>query len=131
MYVNIHYGVCDGIFGEEGYPQITREGKAIRMRWYGDHWPEGSSELFCFHPTTTFIPPLGVYPPGDYTLTAERAHRDYSGIPSLLTIGVVPFTVAADPAPLSVPILGIPAALTLLAALSGLAMVSLRTQRAR
>lgn len=115
VYVNIRYGVCDGIFERTGYPQIVQQGNAIRMRWYGDHWPEGSSELFCFYPTTTFVPPLGVYPPGDYTLTVELAYRDYSGIPGLFTIGVVPFTVAAPPAPVSVPTLGMPGVLALVA----------------
>ena len=130
VYVNIHGGICNAIFEESGYPQITREGNAIRIRWYGVHWPEGSGDLQCIYPVGTFVPPIGVFTPGDYTLTVELAYIDYFEGPSIFTIGVVPFTIAAPLAPVSVPSLGMLGVLTLLAMLLGIALVSLRTWRA-
>ena len=35
--VNITGGVCDGVFEHPGYPQITRDGSAIRVVEYGVH----------------------------------------------------------------------------------------------
>ena len=95
--INIHGGVCDAIFGEEGYPQITRNGGAIRILWYGQHWPEGSSDLLCSFGIGTLTYPLGAFLPGNYTLTVDLAYIDFFGMPSILTIGVVPFTVAGAP----------------------------------
>lgn len=97
--INIRAGVCDAIFGEEGYPQITREGNAIRLRWFGQHWPEGSGTFLCGYPTGTLVAPVAAYPAGSYTLTVELAYYDFFDGPSILTIGVVPFTVAAAAAP--------------------------------
>lgn len=128
--VNIHYGVCDAIFGEEGYPQITQEGSAIRMRWFGQHWPEGSSSL-CIYPISTFVTPLGVYPAGSYTLTIELAYYDYFDGPSIRTIGVVPFTVAAAAAPAApVPAVGWVGAAILVMLLLGLSLWKRPTRRA-
>lgn len=128
VYVNIRGGVCDGIFEEPGYPQITPSGNAIRMRWYGDHWPEGSGELLCSYPIGTFVPPVGVFAAGNYTLTVELAYRDFHG-PHVLTIGVVPFTVAAAPAPALVPMLDTASMLALVVVILGLGLGSLRTRR--
>lgn len=129
VYVNIRGGVCDGIFEEPGYPQITQNGNAIRMRWYGDHWPEGSGELLCSYPIGTFVPPVGVFAAGNYTLTVELAYRDFSGIPSIFTIGTVPFTVAAAPTPASVPTMDALGVFALVAVLLVLGLGSLRTRR--
>ena len=120
--VSIHGGICDGIIGAEGYPQITQEGNAIRIVWYGQHWPEGSSDLLCSFGVGTLTYPFGSFPPGSYTLTVDLAYRDFSGVPSIFTIGVVPFTVAgvsASAAP--VPTLSTPGVVTLLLTL-GLAV---------
>lgn len=103
--INIHGGVCDAIFGRDGYPQITQVGNAIRMVWFGEHWPEGSSDLLCSNPIGTLTSPFGTFPPGNYILTVDLAYIDFFGMPSILAIGVVPFTVdglsaaAATPAP--------------------------------
>ena len=43
--VNIHGGICDAILEAQGYPQITREGTAIRLREYGTHYETGSDLL--------------------------------------------------------------------------------------
>lgn len=102
--VSIHGGECDALFSEPGYPQITQQGNAIRMLRFGQHWPEGSGDLLCSYPIGTATYPVGTYPSGNYTLTVDLAYVDFFGMPSILTIGVVPFTVAgpsvaATPAP--------------------------------
>jgi hypothetical protein len=120
--IHIHGGECDAIFGEEGYPQITRQGNAIRMRWFGQHYPEGSGDLLCAFPIGTLVAPVGAYPTGDYTLTIELAYDDFLEGPSILTIGTVPFTVAAMPTAAAVPAstLGLVGMFVLLALLGGL-----------
>src|SRR5690606_12069905 len=70
---SIHGGVCDTIFEYPGYPQITQDGNDIRIRWFGQHWPEGSGILQCAYPIGTMTRPLGAFPAGDYTLTLELA----------------------------------------------------------
>ena len=129
--INIRGGVCDAIFGEDGYPQITQEGNAIRMRWYGQHWPEGSGVLLCSFPIGTLVAPLGAYPAGSYTLTVELAYLDFFGVPSIYTIGVVPFTVAGTPTPVAAPVPAIDAAggTALLLLMLGLGVRALRSQR--
>jgi hypothetical protein len=129
VFVNIRFGVCDAIFEEAGYPQITQEGNAIRMRWAGDHWPEGSGMPLCGYPIGTFTPPVGAYPAGDYTLTVELAYIDYFEGPSILTIGVVPFTVAAAPAPVTVPTLNMLGMLVLLVFVVSMGGWMLRARR--
>lgn len=125
--VNIHGGICDGIIGAQGYPQITQEGNAIRIVWYGQHWPEGSSDLLCSFGVGTLTYPFGTFPPGNYTLTVDLAYRDFSGVPSIFTIGVVPFAVAGTPtAAEPVPTLN-PAGLLALALTLGLAAWTWRT----
>ena len=130
--INIHGGVCDTIFGEEGYPQITRDGNAIRMRWFGQHYPEGSGDLLCSYPVGTLVEPIGAYAAGDYTITVELAYDDFLEGPSILTIGVVPFTVAGTPNPSAVPAPTLDAvgAFVLLALLTGLSLWKLPTGRA-
>ena len=119
--INIHGGVCDGIFEEPGYPQITQDDGAIRIVWYGQHWPEGSGDLQCSLPIGTLVYPLGIFPPGNYTLTVDLAYRDLEG-PRILTIGVVPFAVAGGPVTAApVPTLGTQGLVTLLLTL-GLAV---------
>ena len=126
--LNIHYGVCDAILGREGYPQVTREGNTIRIRWYGQHWPEGSGDLLCAFPIATYAYPLGTFPVGDYTVTAELAYRDFFETPSVFTIGVVPFAVSGgssiDATP--VPTLSPVGALALLGLILGLGFRALQ-----
>jgi len=130
--LHIHGGVCDGIFEESGYPQFTQEGNAIRIRFYGQHWPDGSGDLLCAFPVGTLVYPLGVFPDGDYTVIAELAYRDFFGIPSVLTIGVASFTIAgtpsADPAP--VPALGVVGIVALLAFVLGASLLKLQVRKA-
>lgn len=130
VYVNIHGGTCSTIVEEPGYPQIVQEGNAIRMRWYGIHWPEGSGLPLCSYPIGTFTPAVGTYPPGSYTLTVELAYIDYFDGPSILTIGVVPFTITQPRSAVPVPALGAFGMLALLAVLPGAAFASPRMRRA-
>jgi hypothetical protein len=130
--INIHGGVCDAIFGEEGYPQITRDGNAIHMRWFGQHYPEGSGDLLCSYPVGTLVEPIGAYAAGDYTITVELAYDDFLEGPSVLTIGVVLFTVAGTPNPAAIPAPTLDAvgAFVLLALLAGLGLWKRPTSRA-
>jgi len=80
------------------------------------------SARICIH-WARFQYPLGTFPAGDYTVTAELAYRDFFGVPSVLTIGVASFTVAgapsADPAPVpTLSVIGMVALLTLVLVLS-------------
>ncbi|MEO7758447.1 MAG: hypothetical protein ABIS07_17855 [Dokdonella sp.] len=94
--VHIPTGICDGIFGREGYPQVTRNGNAIRILEYGHHYEVGDE--LCIYPIATPSDAIGGFPPGNYTLTVDLAYYDSFGDPSTLTIGVVPFSVAAPSA---------------------------------
>jgi hypothetical protein len=125
--VNIRGGYCDSIFFHPDYPQITQEGNAIRLLEYGDHYEPGNE--LCVYPPGTLIRPLGTFPAGDYTLTVEMAYIDFFGIPQILPIGVVPFTVVAPAAPAKpVPATNLLSLLILALALSGVAW-AMRRQR--
>jgi hypothetical protein len=120
--VGIHGGVCDTLFSEPGYPQITQEGNAIRMLRFGQHWEPGSGDLLCSYPIGTGTFPVGKFSPGNYTLTVEMAYIDFFGIPQILPIGDVPFTVIAPTAPARlVPATNLVSLLVLALAFSGVA----------
>lgn len=93
--VNVHGGVCDAIFESPGYPQITREGNAIRIVEYGDHVTFND---FCIYGVGTLTEPIGTFPPGDYTLTVDLLYNDWAFGYTTVNIGIVPFTVT-DVAP--------------------------------
>jgi len=116
VFVNIYGGMCDFIVGAAGYPQITQDGNAIRVREYGFHYEPGDE--LCGDGTGTVTVPIGRFVPGQYTVTVELAYIDGFGTPSILPIGVVPFTVSAphiSAAP--VPTNSVPALFTLMLAL--------------
>jgi hypothetical protein len=123
--VNIRGGICDSIFFRPGYPQITQEGNEIRILEYGHHW---ESDDLCIYGIGTLTEAIGTFPPGDYTLTVDFVYEDFFFGYTIITLGVVPFTVAGampvTPVPTSSPS-GLFASLLLI---SGLAVW---TQRAR
>jgi hypothetical protein len=103
--VNIHGGICDGIFQEPGYPQITQDGNAIHLVEYGYHYQEGSD--LCIFPPGTLVRPVGQYPAGNYILTVDMLYRDSVFGPTILNIGVVSFTVSARQEATPVPAVGV------------------------
>jgi hypothetical protein len=110
--LNIGEGICDGIFFRTGYPEITRQGNAIRVLEYGHHWDD---DTYCIYPIGTFSEPIGRLEAGTYTLTADLIYPDFFG-PVVLNIGSVTFTVAAiSPSP--VPASTLPGLTTLTLAL--------------
>ena len=122
--MNIRMGVCDAIYQWPGYPQITRDGNAIRLVNYGQHWDPGE---LCTYGTGTGVVPIGSYEPGNYALTVDLNCLDFFSQPQTLALGVVAFTVAgAAQAAVTVPALTQPGFLALMFVLSGVACWSLR-----
>jgi hypothetical protein len=126
--VNIHGGICDAILEWPGYPQITQEGNAIRVLEYGYHV---DFEDFCIYGVGTLTEPIGAFPPGDYTLTVDFLYNDFAFGYTIITLGVVPFTVTGAVSATPVPTSSSLALLALLLLMSGLALWTLRTRRLR
>jgi hypothetical protein len=61
--VNIRNGICDAFFEWPGYPQLSRQGDAIRLLEYGQHWD--TVEL-CVFEIGQLTEPVGAFPAGDY-----------------------------------------------------------------
>ena len=99
--VNIRGGICDGIFSRPGYPQITRNGNAIRLLEYGHHWE--TTDL-CVYDIGTLAEPIGAFESGEYALTVDFTYENYPFGYETITLGVVPFSVvgAAPAAPVPV-----------------------------
>ena len=97
--VNIRMGICDAIIFRPGYPQITREGKAIHILEYGNRI---DFEDFCIYPIATSAESIGSFTPGDYALTVDFIYENYPDGYATITLGVVPFTVTR--APLAAPV---------------------------
>lgn len=93
--VSMHIGVggCDDIDVQPGYPQITRQGNAIRILFWGVRYSD--SEL-CFNPPGTVTQTVGAYPPGSYSLQVDVIYGTIFGIRTD-TLGLVPFNVSAAP----------------------------------
>jgi hypothetical protein len=89
--VNIRMGICDAVVFRPDYPQITRQGNAIRIVEYGDRVP---SEDFCIYPILTTAESLGSFAPGEYVLTVDFVYENYPLGYATDTLGIVPFTVA-------------------------------------
>jgi len=126
--INVHMGVCDTIFYRDGFPQITQNGNAIRIVVYGQHWEDGNE--LCGFPTGTGTFPVGTFPPGQYTVTFELFYIDFFTNPQILTLGVVPLTVAGSAQPaVPAPALNVPGLLALIVVIAGLAVWAVRTRR--
>ena len=115
--VTIREGICDAIVEHPGFPQITRQGNAIRILEYGHHWDDVD---LCIYNVGTLTQPIGSFPEGSYTLTVDFVYPDISG-PTTTTLGTIPFTVAPAASAAPVPALTPPWELALLALLVGVA----------
>jgi len=124
--VNISGGICDVFVEWTGYPQLTRSGDAIRIVKYGNH--EGFED-FCIYGLWTVTEPLGTFLPGDYTLTVDLAYDDALYGPTIMTLGVVAFTVTAATPGAPVPASSEAALLVLLLLVLGVSLWSLRIRR--
>jgi hypothetical protein len=98
--VNMRMGICDARVEHPGYPQITRQGNAIRLLVYGHHW---DTQDLCIYPIGQEAESIGVFPPGDYALTVDFTYDDYPFGLAVITLGVVAFTVAGASPPAPVP----------------------------
>jgi hypothetical protein len=90
--VSIYGGECDLVdYGINWPPPVTRQGNEITIVFTGIH--EGDPE-WCFYGIGTATYPVGVFPPGSYTLDVERRYADIGGEWVQETLGMIPFTVA-------------------------------------
>jgi len=122
--VNIRIGVCDAFVEQTGYPQITQSGNAIRILIPSIHAFDSS---FCNFGTGTAIDPIGAYPPGSYTIQVDRTYTAVGPTRTVVeTLGILPFTVTAAPAPASLPTVGFVGLITLIAIILLIAKMVLR-----
>ena len=124
--VNIRDGICDAFFFRPGYPQITRQGNAIRLLEYGHHW---DTQDLCVYEVGHLVEPIGAFPPGDYTVTVDFAYDDALYGPTIITLAVVPFTVTGVTAIAPIPASSPPMLLALFLFVFSLALCELRTRR--
>lgn len=108
-------GVCDALSSEPGYPQVTRNGSAIRVLMRTIH--QTSSEL-CFLPVLSVPVEIGAFEAGTYTLTVDVLYYDIFGM-HVDTLGFLPLNVSGAPSsdPLGAPALSDFGLLTLAIAL--------------
>ncbi|MGH8173013.1 MAG: hypothetical protein ACREPX_07680 [Rhodanobacteraceae bacterium] len=52
----------------------------------------------CIYDFGTLTRPIGAFPPGEYTLTVDFTYSDFLPEPAIVTLGIVPFTVAGSSA---------------------------------
>jgi len=126
--VNIRGGVCDSIFFRPGYPQITLQGKTIRILEYGHHWDTAD---LCIYDIGTLIAPIGAFPPGEYTLAIDFVYEDYPNGYTTANLGVVPFVVTGVTSAAPVPALGATSATMLVVFVVGATMLVLRSRPRR
>jgi hypothetical protein len=124
--VNIRGGICDSIFFSPGYPQVTQQGNAIHLLEYGHHW---DTEDLCIYDIGVLSEPVGAYEPGDYTLTVEMIYDDFLYGPTIMTVGVVSFTVTGTTTAAPIPATGVFGRLAMLILISGLAVGALPNRR--
>lgn len=87
--VNIRGGICDQIFDYPGYPQLTRDGNAVRIVFYSAH---SDDPLNCYFGVDTTTADIGAYSAGTYTLQVDRTY-DFFGDLVIESLGTVPFVV--------------------------------------
>ncbi|MET0231649.1 MAG: hypothetical protein ABW186_12015 [Rhodanobacteraceae bacterium] len=116
-------GDCDARVEEPGFPQLTRTGNAIRLVVYGVH--EDTDEL-CVYPAATGTESIGTLAAGSYTLAVDFLYDDYLLGPTVIDIGVVPFTVVGATVAAPVPAYDLAGELALLLALGCVAVRCLR-----
>jgi phosphoglycerol transferase MdoB-like AlkP superfamily enzyme len=124
--VNIRMGVCDAIAFNPIYPQVTQNSNAIRVIEYGDHV---TFQDFCIFDIGTAVDPIGAFPPGDYTVTVDFLYDDFLYGPTIVNLGIIPFTVSGETTAQPVPTSSPPTLFALLLFVFGLALYALRGRR--
>ena len=124
--VNIRGGVCDAIFEWPSYPQITQQGNAVTIVEYGTHVDFVD---WCIYGIGTLNEPIGTFAPGDYTLTVDLLYDDLLYGPTILPLGVVPFTVTGARPSAPIPTLDVWGQLVLLIFVLSLGGIALRIRR--
>jgi hypothetical protein len=119
-------GICDARVEHPGYPQLTRQGNAIRLLVYGHHW---DTQDLCVYPIGQGAESIGAFPPGDYAVTVEFVYDDYPFGLSIITLGVVPFTVTGSVPAAPVPVATLLWKLMLLVLMAGIAGRALQAAR--
>lgn len=79
LFVNIYVyqqEYCEGIFSAPGYPQITQEGNAITIIFFGSRYESMDT---CVYMPGTATRPFGSYPAGSYTLTVKLHYANEGG----------------------------------------------------
>lgn len=128
VYVSLRSGECDSTLSLPGYPQITRQGTSINVRFWG---ARATDPEFCYYPVGTRVQEVGAFPPGNYVLIVELAYQSRqppSGV-HIDTLGVVPFTVVGGPTPstpIGAPTLGMPGLFLIALLLASAAAFTLR-----
>jgi subtilisin family serine protease len=127
--VNVYGGICDGIVGIPGYPQITRNGNAIRILF----WSASEDDpIWCNFGVGTATYPVGAYSGGSYELQVDRTYQVRFGTLVTETLGIIPFTVTGGATqPVSAPTLGNAGFGLLALGLIGFAVRALRGNRQR
>ena len=127
--VNIYGGECD--FADGGVvwpPPVTEQGSELTILLTGGH--EEDSEFCCFG-VGTFTAPIGIYPPGSYTLRVNWRYSTFGGWVTE-TLGIIPFIVsnAQSQQPAEAPALGMTGLGALVLALIAATMPQLRERLA-
>ncbi|MGA9342775.1 MAG: S8 family serine peptidase [Rhodanobacteraceae bacterium] len=121
--VNLYAGVCDAFTDDIDETDITQNGNAIRILIDGVHYTDPA---ICIYPPSTYVYPVGAFPPGSYTLQVDRRYQDIVGPVVIETLGIIPFDVGPVPpqgiALPSTSALGCAALALLLAILGGLCL---------
>jgi hypothetical protein len=89
--VNIYGGECDLV--DDGVvwpPPVTQQGSELSILLTGGH--EENPE-FCYFNAGNHIYPVGIYPPGTYTLRVDWRYSTFNGWVTQ-TLGTIPFTVS-------------------------------------
>lgn len=86
-------GDCDALSSDPRYPQVTRNGQAVRVLMHTIH--QTSSEL-CFLPVLSVPVEIGAFEAGAYTLTVDVLYGDIFGM-HVDTLGVLPLNVSGSP----------------------------------
>jgi hypothetical protein len=127
--VNIYGGECDLV--DDGFvwpPPVTQNGNELTILFTGIH--EGDPE-WCYYHVGTSTFPVGVFPPGSYTLDVERRYGNVFGSWTQETLGIIPFNVSGVPLqqPIEAPALGIVGVAGLFLAMVAAALLRLRARK--
>jgi len=114
--INMDQGVCDSVVGEPGYPQVTQDGRSIRVLLFAFRY---DNPIFCIFPHNTAVVPFGSFPAGTYSVTIDVFYYGLHGTPQTATLAVLPIVVSgAGSGAVPAPALGVPLSLVLIVLLT-------------